>query len=67
MDFSSREELFREAVIAFLVPKDKDKIKVKDEYCKACKAARPNADCGSCDHSKIKVIGENKSNATATS
>jgi len=54
IDHRLREELFREAVIGFLIPKDKDQMKVEDEYCRSCKKARPNVDCSTCSK-KITV------------
>ncbi len=54
IDQKLREELFREAVIGFLVPKDKDQMKIEDEYCRACRKARSDADCSTCSR-KIAV------------
>jgi len=55
MDHRLREELFRESVIAALVPKEKDRVRLESDYCKACKKAKPDLDCSKCDKSQIKV------------
>ena len=58
IDHRLREEMFREAVISFLIPKDKDPKRLEAEYCRACRKARPNADCSKCDKSRISVVKE---------
>jgi hypothetical protein len=56
IDHALRDFLFREAVIAFLVPEKSDRQKLEDKYCKACKKRFPGKDCSKCDKSTIKVI-----------
>jgi len=61
LDYKLRDELFREAVLAFLVPsKEQRKGSLEDEYCKVCKKAKPNADCSTCDRTSISVIQKGK-------
>lgn len=49
--------IFREAILSFLgVKTDKD---IEDEYCRACKIAKKNVDCSTCDR-KINIIKDEK-------
>jgi hypothetical protein len=61
-----RELVFREAVLSFLgVKTDKD---IEDDYCKACKIAKKNTDCSTCNKAiklsnnekELKTIGQKR-------
>lgn len=60
--YMRREELFRDAVIGFLVDESKLQENVNKEYCRACKLAHPDIDCSKCTKDIQYQEGKEKKN-----